>query len=133
MVADSRGYGNWGELTTSDLVIAYQLFADAVGGLHRNENARKLLLLYLDDKQRQEYEERGTLTCVGNETGNVYLILPKPQINIRIVENKSNHSRGKKKACILPEKTMPLEDLMLGQLLLIQNNERKFLENAVYW
>lgn len=103
------------------------------GGIKRNDNARELLLLHLSDDQLQEYEHGETITCVGNQTGNTYRILPKSQINIEIVENISNHSRGKKKACVVPERGMPIEDHMLGQLLLIQNNEDVFLDKVIYW
>ena len=100
-------------------------------GLNRPENkkAEKLLLRFLNEEQKEQYEKDKTFICY-SDSGNAYRVLPKLQVNIDVLDQNLNRKHS---LCITPTETVPAQDQQLAIKLLIENNESYLLETAIKW
>lgn len=85
------------------------------------ERAEALLRSILSPEQRQEYNNRRQITVVGS-LGGQYVICRQHSFNVR-------GSSGERYCCV-PGGHLPLSDNIIGQMLLIETDERLFLEQA---
>jgi len=87
--------------------------------------AEKLLLQLLDEKQAQEYKEKGRFHMyVGNKK---YRIDKGWAGNVKLVEEKGNVLSS---YCIHPRQRMPEADNLIAQKLMLEANEQEFLRVA---
>ena len=88
------------------------------------KKAECLLLMVLNDKQKQQYKELGYFeTEVGDR---VYRIKKGYSGNVELIDN----GKPKTRFCIHTDEWLPDADTMLAQLLMLRTNEKKFLEVA---
>ena len=94
------------------------------------KKAKELLVGNLTDYQLECYSEEGYFYVTGNVTGNEYLIEPKEQMNIILVDyNRDRVSRH----CVTPFTRIPVADHQLAIKLMIENNEQLFWDNQIEW
>lgn len=96
-----------------------------------DKKAEKLLLSYLNKKQKKSYKKNGWFTCFGGETGTEYRINKKMQINVDVLDEDGRPSGVR--LCAVPDENIPVCDHMLSLLLMIETNESHFLEVAHKW
>lgn len=87
-----------------------------------------LLKAELSPSQLWDWEQLGGFGVVGS-AGGQYWLTPY------LVRNIFDRFTMSKSWCLCPPepKVLPLGDLLLAQMLIIENNEPWFLEHAAYW
>lgn len=93
------------------------------------ERSEEHLRTFLNEEQLEDYDETGSFNVIG-ESGTVYRINQKSQKNIDVLDDEGNVT---KRLCTVPDEHIPMADHMVSQLLLITENEERFLEIAVPW
>lgn len=88
------------------------------------ERALNLLLENLNAEQREEYLEYKLFRVVGNR-GGMYTIKRERQVNI--INGAGD------RLCAVSKESVPLEDMLLAQKLLIETDEDEFLRVAINW
>lgn len=91
--------------------------------------ARRLLLSCLSQRQQKEYRETQAFTVVGSR-GQRYLIKKGRQHNVfRIGER----GQSELEFCITLDASLPDEDVMLAQKLLLEVDEEEFFRRSNVW
>lgn len=88
------------------------------------KRAEELLFVFLTAEQRSRYDKDGCFETLVNDR--CYRIRKGNAMNVDLMEN----GKAKFKYCVLPDNNPPSPDVMLAQLLLLQNDEAKFLATA---
>lgn len=90
--------------------------------------ARELLESFLDPVQLAEFRDNGSFIVQGARS--TYRINRGRIANIDVLTGRSR--RRLRRLCVHPENqaVMPIEDIMLSQLLHLRSNERRLLETA---
>lgn len=96
-----------------------------------NKKAEKLLLSYLSKSQKKQYKQDKTFVAIGSSTKTKYQINPWEQINVYALDSSGVNVTGK--MCVVFSDSIPIEDHMLAQKLLIETNEEEFLDKAIKW
>lgn len=88
-----------------------------------NKKAKKVLLEHLSPVQRYQYEREGYFHAIGSISRERYKIYPRRNWGISVMGYS---------LCATTQGKVPIEDEMLIHKLLIETNEKKFLDNCNY-
>lgn len=88
---------------------------------------RKLLLEWLSEAQRKEYEERNCFEVTGCHTGKRYRIRYGMGTNVYELDDKGRPLTG---WCFVPEGYLVAGDVMLAQKIALETDERAALKLA---
>lgn len=94
-----------------------------------NKKAKELLLSCLTKQQKKQYEKHNWFIVRGSETGLVYRINRKSQINVDLMDGDV----VVKRLCTVPDEYVPIEDHLLAQKLMLETDEMDFLSRAIEW
>lgn len=93
-----------------------------------SERARGLLLSMLNHRERKEFEDKGVVSVRG-ASGTRYRVKRGRVANIEVLHARGDEVRYR--LCIHPvDPSLPIEDVMLAQLLHLKADEAQFLEIA---
>lgn len=90
------------------------------------DRARQLLLGYLNDEQRREFEKTDQFVVYGSMTGTHYRLTTDRSFGIHVLVLDKRVG----KLCATPRDMVPSYDQMLAQKLLIETDEPRFLKLA---
>ena len=86
------------------------------------ERARRLLLDYLDDEQRDEYEQQRHFTVISRDGERRYRVEHGRSRNVKLI---GEDGRVLRTYCAHPAELVPDEDTMLAQLLMLRGDEEE--------
>ena len=86
------------------------------------ERARQLLLDYLDDEQRDEYEQQRHFTVISRDGERHYRVEHGRSRNVKLI---GEDGRVLHTYCAHPAELVPDEDTMLAQLLMLRGDEEE--------
>ena len=92
------------------------------------QRASILLKQWLTPEQCSEYEQRGYFEVRGSHSGKRYRIRSKRQMNVDQLDVSGNLVAT---LCFLPEKYVPVSDVMLAQKIALENDEPAALSVAI--
>jgi hypothetical protein len=92
------------------------------------QRASTLLKEWLTREQCIQYQRLGYFEVTGSHSGKRYRIHPGRQMN---VDQLDERGRQVETLCFLPEKYVPVSDVMLAQKIMLENDEPAALGVAV--
>lgn len=93
-----------------------------------HKQARSLLASCLTNQQRAEFEDHEYFDVIGGASGRTYRIHSCRTANVHALDR---HGRPLRAYCAVLRRGVPVEDQMLAQKLLLETDERRFLEIGV--
>lgn len=104
-----------------------RLFGDHQAAEDAKKKAQDLLRSWLSPDQAKQYDEKKYFEVVGSDTKKRYRVYQGRQQNVWEVDEKGDKVCG---WCFLPEGNLVEGDVMLGQKIALETNEREALKKA---
>jgi hypothetical protein len=92
------------------------------------QRASSLLKEWLTPEQCFQYKSLGYFEVRGSHSGKRYRIRSARQMNVEQLDERGHHPAT---LCFLPEKYVPVSDVMLAQKIVLENDEPAALRVAI--
>jgi hypothetical protein len=92
------------------------------------QRASTLLKEWLTPEQCFQYKSLGYFEVRGSHSGKRYRIRSARQMNVDLLDERGHAAAF---LCFLPEKYVPVSDMMLAQKIMLENNELAALKVAI--